>query len=222
MTVSGHSKFLVIYLCFLSLFSFTGGCITAAYRAHPEFESRVVKIKTLTLLPPTVEVYELSPSGLPELRDDWSLRGKKNLEEALLDKFMKKQYRIQTLLGDRGVRAELAEIQALYSQVNKSVQLHSYGPQVFPEKVTQFEYGIGSIQRVVEACGTDSLVFVTGFDQVSRHDPKTYVSIAIADSSGTILWYCVKGSRGSHELTDPSSTAMLVDDILSGFPKRSK
>jgi hypothetical protein len=159
---------------------------------------------------------------LPELRDDWCALGKKNLEEALVEKFRKKQYSIYPPCGDSEVQKELREIQSLYAQVNKSVQLHSYGPQVFPEKVTRFEYGMGSIQRLVEACGTDSLVFVNGFDQVSPHNPKTYVSIAVADSSGTILWYSVKGSKGGYELKDPSSTAMLVEEILSSFPKSSE
>lgn len=222
MTVSRSVKLLLIPLSLFPLFCFTEGCMLAPYRAHPQFESRVAKIKALTLVPPAVEVYELSPSGLSELRDDWSMLGRKNLEEALIEKFTRKQYSIRTLRADLEVRKELAEIQALYTQVNRSVQLHSYGPQVFPEKVTQFEYGMGSIQRVLEACGTDSLVFVTGFDQVSPNNPKTYVSIALADSSGTILWYCVKGSKGGHELKDPFSTAMLVEEILSSFPKRAE
>ena len=223
MTVSGSVKFfLLVPLCLILLFPFTDGCAPAEYRVHPQFESRVAKIKALTLVSPTVEVYEFSPSGLSELRDDWCVLGKKNLEEALVEKFRKKQYSVYTPPGDSAVRKELAEIQALYAQVNRSVQLHSYGPQVFPEKVTRFEYGMGSIQRVVEACGTDSLVFVTGFDQVSPYNPKTYVSIAVVDSSGTVLWYCVKGSKGGYELKDPFSTAMLVEDILSSFPKRAE
>ena len=194
----------------------------APHRAHPQFESRVAKIKALTLVPPAVEVYELSPSGLSELRDDWCMLGRKNIEEALIEKFTSKRYIIRTLRPDSEVRKELAEIQALYTQVNRSIQLHSYGPQVFPEKVIRFEYGVGSVQRVLEACGTDSLVFVTGFDQVSPDNPKTYISIALADSSGTILWYGVKGSKGGHELKDPFSTAMLVEEILSSFPKRAE
>ena len=222
MTVSRSVKLLLILLCLFLLFCFTEGCMPAPYRVHPQFESKVAKIKALTLVPPAVEVYELSPSGLSELRDDWCMLGRKNLEEALIEKFTRKQYSIRSLRADSEVRKELAEIQALYTQVNRSVQLHSYGPQVFPEKVTQFEYGMGSVQRVLEACGTDSLVFVTGFDQVSSDNPKTYVSIALADSSGTILWYCVKGSKGGHELKDPFSTAMLVEEILSSFPKRAE
>jgi len=222
MTVSRSVKLLLIPLCLFPLICFTEGCMPAPHRAHPQFESRVAKIKALTLVPPAVEVYELSPSGLSELRDDWCMLGRKNIEEALIEKFTSKRYIIRTLRPDSEVRKELAEIQALYTQVNRSIQLHSYGPQVFPEKVTRFEYGMGSVQRVLEACGTDSLVFVTGFDQVSSDNPKTCVSIALADSSGTILWYGVKGSKGGHELKDPFSTAMLVEEILSSFPKRAE
>ena len=222
MTVLRSAKFLLFPLCLFPLFYFMEGCMPAPYRTHPQFESRVAKIKALTLVPPAVEVYELFPSGLSELREDWSVLARKNLEEALAENFRRKHYSIRTLRADSEVRKELAEIRALYTEVNRSVQLHSYGPQVFPEKVTRFEYSIGSIQTVLEACGTDSLVFVTGFDQVSSQDPKTYVSVAVTDSSGTILWYCVKGSRGGNELKNPQSTALLVKEILSPFPKRAE
>jgi hypothetical protein len=63
------------------------------------------------------------------------------------------------------------------------------------------------------------MVFARGFDQISEGSRVTYISIALADSSGTILWYCVKGSRGDHDLRDPTSAAKLVDALLSGFPE---
>jgi hypothetical protein len=222
MTVSWSIKFPLFPLCLLTFFCFWEGCVPNDHRVHPQFESRVTNIKALTLVPPRVEVYELSSSGLAELRDDWCALGRKNLEDALVEKFTKKRYSIRPPCGDSTVQKELAEIQALYVQVNKSVQLHSYGPQVFPEKVIWFEYGMGSIQGLVEECGTDSLVFVNGFDQVSSQNPKTYVSIAVADSSGAILWYGLKGSKGGYELKDPSSAATLVEEILSSFPKSAE
>jgi hypothetical protein len=101
----------------------------APHRAHPQFESRVAKIKALTLVPPAVEVYELSPSGLSELRDDWCMLGRKNIEEALIEKFTSKEYRL-AFLPLRG-----AFMHFRHSTPSKQIHSkHSYGPQVFPEK----------------------------------------------------------------------------------------
>lgn len=207
-------------LSIICLFFASGCCIAPSYRAHPEFETRVKKINHIALLPPVVEIYDVSPSGVAELRDDWCVLGRKSLEKALVEELEEKRYVVHSLTTDDKVGQEVQQIQALFKQVNKSVQLHSYGPQVFNEKMRNFEYGLGSLEKVMEACGTDSMVFVTGFDQVSTRRPKTYISMAMVDTSGTILWYCVKGSKGKHQLKDPVSSAMLVEDILSSFPKR--
>lgn len=192
------------------------------YRAHPEFDTRVEQIRNVALLPPVVQIYEVSPSGVAELRDDWCVLGEKNLEKAFAEQMKEKRYVVRTLRTNDGFRKEVQQIQALYKLVNKSIQLHSYGPQVFPEKTTRFEYGLGSLEEVLAANGTDSMVFIMGFDQVSSRTTKTYISVAVADTSGTILWYAVKGSTGKHRLKDPSGSAMLVEDILSSFPKRAE
>jgi hypothetical protein len=182
----------------------------------------VKQIKNVALLPPLVQIYHVSPSGVAELRDDWCLLGERSLEKAFIQKMEEKRYVVRTLRSDNGLGKELEQIRALYKQVNKSVQLHSYGPQVFPEKTIRFEYGLGSLEEVLEANGTDSMVFIMGFDHVSSRTPKRYISVAVADPSGTILWYCGKGSTAEPGLKDPAGSAMLVEDILSSFPKRAE
>jgi len=212
----------LLYISIASLFCAAGCSVPRPYRAHPEFDTRVKQIKNLALLPPVVQIYEVSPSGVAELRDDWSALGEKSLEKAFVEQMKEKRYVVRTLRAKDGLGKDVQQIQALYKQVDKSVQLHSYGPQVFPEKTTCFEYGLGSLEEVLSANGTDSMVFIMGFDQVSSRTPRTYISVAVADTSGTILWYAVKGSTGKQRLKDPSGSAMLVEDILSSFPKRAE
>jgi hypothetical protein len=173
-------------------------------------------------MPPVVQVYAVSPSGVAELRDDWCALAKKSVERAFVEQMEEKRYVVSTWRPESGLGKEVAEIQALYKQVNRSVQLHTYGPQVFPEKATRFEYGLGSLEEVLAANGSDSAVFIMAFDHVSPRTPQTTMSVAVADTSGTILWYCVKGSKGKHRLMDPSGSALLVKDVLSAFPKRAK
>jgi len=212
----------LLFIGLAGLFCAPGCCVPPPYRAHPEFETRVKQIRTVSLMPPVVQIYEVFPSGVAELRDDWCALGQKSVEKAFVEQMKEKRYVVSTLRTDGRLGKEVEQIQALYKQVNKSVQLHSYGPQVFPEKATRFEYGLGSLEEVLAANGTDSVVFIMAFDHVSPRTPHTTMSVAVADTSGTILWYCVKGSTDKHRLKDPSGSALLVEDILSSFPKRAK
>ena len=212
----------LLFIGLAGLFCAPGCCAPPPYRAHPEFDTRVKQIRTVSLMPPVVQVYEVFPSGVAELRDDWCALGEKSVEKAFVEEMKEKRYVVSTVRTDGPLGKDVQQIQALYKQVNKSVQLHSYGPQVFPEKATRFEYGVGSLEEVLAASGTDSVVFIMAFDRVSTRTPKTTMSVAVADTTGTILWYCVKASTGEHRLKDPLGSALLVEDILSSFPKRAK
>jgi hypothetical protein len=212
----------LLFISLAGLFCASGCCVPPPYRAHPEFDTRVKQIRTVSLMPPVVQIYEVFPSGVVELRDDWSALGEKTVAKAFVEQMKEKQYAVRTLKTDGRLGKEVQQIQALYKQVNKSVQLHSYGPYVFPEKATRFEYGVGSLEAVLSANGADSAVFITAVEYVSPQTPETTMSVAVADATGTILWYRVKGSTGKHRLEDPSGSALLVEDILSSFPKRAK
>jgi len=76
-----------------------------------------------------------------------------------------------------------AEIQALYTQVNRSIQLHSYGPRSFLKKSPGSNTAWGLLQRVLEACGTDSLVFVNGLRPSLIRQPEDLCEHRTCDSS---------------------------------------
>lgn len=48
---------------------------------------------------------------------------------------------------------------------------------------------------------------------------KNLIDLAIADSSGTILYYSVKGSIQGNDLRDPASANIMVRELLSGFSR---
>jgi hypothetical protein len=45
------------------------------------------------------------------------------------------------------------------------------------------------------------------------------IDLAVADSSGTILYYSVKGTNQGEDLRNPVSTAAMIRDLLSGFSR---
>lgn len=192
-------------------------CAPTTYRAHPEFEIKARNFNTLGLMLCDIKVYEVSGLGLVELRDDWCATVRKNIRNALIKSLKEKHYNIKTLTIDEEMREEIEEIQALYMVVNKSIQLHTYGPQLFPEKEKHFDYSLGSVEKILQNSGTDSLLFVCGLDHVSSSQEAAFVSVAVVDSSGTIIWYSMKGIRGEHGLRNPESASELVHNILASF-----
>jgi len=221
MIISKKRKRFLFPFASLCLLITVFGCASPAYRTHSEFRERVKNIGIPVLVLSDVRLYEISPGGIVELRDDWCAIGKHNLLSALLANLNDKHYNVKSLIPHKGVEKEMEEIQALYRAVTRSIKLHAYGPQLFPEKLRNFDYSLGSIERILRKCEADSLIFVDALGYVSTNKPKASVSLCVSDSSGTIVWYCVKGSLGEYDLRDPESATKLVKDMLSCFPEVS-
>ncbi len=206
-----------IVLVVFCLFSAVAGCALPPWRVNPEWTTRAKDIRALLVVPAEVRIYQVSPGEMMQLKKDWSETGRRNLDNAILQGFRNRNYRVKLLKAEGEIQREVMRILPLFRAVNKSIQLHTYGPQIFPDKIADFDYSLGSLKGLLEKLHCDAMIFARGFDQVSKGARKTYMSLALADSSGTILWYGVKGSRGDHDLRDPKSAENLVDALLSDF-----
>ncbi len=76
-----------------------------------------------------------------------------------------------------------------------------------------------SLESILQKLGADAMIFVTGYDQVFNGGRKALIDLAIADSSGTILYYTVKGTTEGKDLRDPADTAALIRDLLTSFSR---
>ena len=195
------------------------GCGLATQRIHPEFEIRVTKIRNAVLVPPDVDIYELSSAGPVMLRNDWSAAGRINLQQALLHSLGNKRFSVKPLAGNSEIAEELAEIRSLYKLVNKSMQRHTFGPGKATDKYHGFKYSLGSLEDILEELDADSLIFISGSEHISRGGRKALIDLAIADSSGTIVYYSVRGCKEGNDLRDPKSAAFMIQDLLLSFSK---
>jgi hypothetical protein len=172
---------------------------------------------------PDIRVYDFTAQGRWELRNDWSERVNQNLLLTLRRTLEKRSYTVRVFTADDpSLNSEMAEILALYEAVNTSIRLHTFGPQVFPQKVDHFEYSLGDLGGLLRSRSWDSFVLVGGFHQVLRNTGRTGVSMALADSSGSILWYCMKVFEGDHDLRDPNGAEMIVESMLASFSPEDK
>ena len=163
---------------------------------------------------------ELLPSGLIRPRDDWSTVGCRNLQNAISIHLKDTDITLISLAADTHTAQEITEIQALYRLVHKSMWQQTFNARHDTLARRRFEYSVGSIETLLNKLGADAMIFVSGYDRVSNAGRKALIDLAIADTSGTILYYAVKGSIQGGDLRDPASAAIMVQELLSGFPRK--
>jgi hypothetical protein len=221
------------------------GCAPVTYRAHPELEMLSKNIKTLGFTSPDIKIYEFTAGGIRELRDDWCLKGRQNVQWAFMDCLNDKSLKMKPILKDKASEEEMEDIYALYRAVSASIFLHTYGDFKFPEKQKNFDYSIGSIENILKKHEVDTLIIISGYDEIATSGRKaltvagmvagavtgvmivpragiTALTVALIDPSGAILWHNAKASQGGHDLRNAESANALVKDILSSFPRLGK
>jgi hypothetical protein len=210
------------FFALLCLLGAIAGCASKAYRINPDRAIQTEHLQALALVPAEVSIYQVSPGGLVRLQNIWSETGRRNLNHAILQGLAKRHYTMRLLKTEKSLPPDMEQVLPLYRAVDKSIRLHTYGPQIFPDKMVHFDYSVGPLKELLKKLHCDTLLFARGYEQVSEGPRKTYMSLALADASGAILWYGVKGSRGDHDLRDSASAAKLVEGLLSDFPEKKK
>lgn len=195
------------------------GCTLNAHRMHPDFHNRVDFIKKSVLIRPDVSMYELSPVGTAVLRDDWSRIGRENLQIAILKDFSEKKCDVKLAEKDVQSENEIKEIQALYRLVHKTMDQHTFGSRPNTANGNDFVYSLGPLESFLQKFDADAIIFVTGYDQVFYDGRKALIDLAIADSTGFILYYTVKGTTNGKDLRDPDSTMEFIRDLLASFSR---
>jgi uncharacterized protein (DUF927 family) len=166
-----------------------------------------------------VKIYQMTSDGEVTLRDDWSAVGRKNLQDAISLNFRSRQSDLKTLESNIQTSGQIEEIKALYKLVHKSMDQQTFGSSRNNSKNRGFQYCLGSMEAILQKLDADAAIFVTGYDKVSAGGRKSMIDLAIADSSGTILYYSVSGTIKGNDLRDPESAQLMVRDLLAGFSK---
>lgn len=196
------------------------GCATSTDRRHPEFNHRIQPIKTVCLLPSDAIVYEELPDGRFKQRNDRSEAAGLSVQQALVTELTARDFRVLTYpVGATHRTAELQEVLNLYRVVNKSIQLHTFGPEVFTAKQSRFDYSVGPLKTLLQQNGADAFVFIRVLYRFSSQRSRSFVSLGLADATGAILWYGANGSREAAGIGDPDETIHLVQKVLSNFPE---
>ena len=162
-------------------------------------------------------MFDRSSSRVAVLRDDWSSIGRENLQIAIKQHLAQKQCRLKLMQMDEKTTEQMAEVWALYELVHKTMTRQTFNSDHKSTETKNFDYSLGSLETILHQQAADSMIFVTGYDEIFENGRKALIDMAIADSSGTILYFSVKGTTQGKDLRDPADAAELVEDLLSDF-----
>lgn len=220
-----------ILLGVVAVLVLAGAAPTDEHRVHPEFESRIAAIRTLGLVEPTVDAFELDASGARVPRPDWSELGRANVLAALETEMRAHGFEVKTFSPAEGeTKEELRQVRLLYEAVGAAIVQATYVNQ-FPWKLDRFEYTVGDIHALTAAAGVDALVFTYGIANISSGGRVAlqvlgaagsgidWLVAGIVDGNGDVLWFGRVHSTAS-DVRDPRTAAILVRTATDLLPRR--
>ncbi len=223
----------------------SSGCIPVMQNNFADLEMRARKLKNISVLAPKIKVYELSAGDVSELRDDWSAVGTGNTEKSVIAELKRKGVSASILRPKSAIKEEYEDLMLLYDAVMASVYRHTVvrqgNPEVFPEKIRDFDYAVGSLDSILSGNKADGLLIVSGSDEISTSGRKalrvvqainpfaqaqmsgvTFIEAALVDRKGNILWWESFANSGGYDLRDPNSAGKFVTELLDRFPGGGK
>ncbi|HVN47860.1 MAG TPA: hypothetical protein VMU30_03450, partial [Bacteroidota bacterium] len=222
------------------------GCTPSAYLLRPN-ESIAPAIKTVSLLPPKVEVFEVSAGGSYDKKDDWSQKGNDNIQAGIvtaMKKYSDIHFSILKIDSTQSIQKNiLQDADALYDAVNRSIAAHAYLSSInyFHGKRENFQYAIDtSIQSLdttadafllirakdyVASSGRTAVqvasVLVGAFAgiRVTPNSLPTEVETALIDRrTGQVIWHSMVAENGTYTLRDETAESSLFTKMFKGIP----
>ncbi len=238
------------FIIFLFFILTVSGCATYVKKS-PAFDTAIKEIKTIAVMPPDIEVYQLSAGGVRELMDEWSDTAqalfRKSLEKNLADRF---GYKVK-FIDKEWLKANYKELwnenKALYQAVAISALMHAYpGELSFPDKTKSFDYTLGQeLSQLAKVCQADALLFVQGVDHEATAGRTallvwnlvmagfTGVSIipvtpsnmnmGLADAkTGALAWFKITAHDAEYSFRNEQHVNILVEWFTRDFLQKKK
>lgn len=196
---------------------FVSGCTVATERLHPQFPDYRQTMGVMLVLDPEIDIYENFPDGSRMFHEVYSNDSQRAAQQAIVRELQERQFSVLTVNPDTVPPGEMISIAALFRSVNRSIQLHTFGPQLFPTKTSLFEYNLGPVADILKVYGADGLVLALGHQTGTDQPVRNWLSIAIVEPEGRIIWYGIQGDHERFNIHDEKGVHALVASTLANF-----
>ncbi|HUJ18566.1 MAG TPA: hypothetical protein VL197_11305 [Nitrospirota bacterium] len=202
------------------------GC--ALPKVHLDYDQRAAKIKTVAILGPEVDAYEVH-FGAREKHDDWTGQASRNLVDAATKELSARGFSV-TLIPRKGKDEEtVEEVYGLFDSIAWSYRAHvtpDNSSWRFPHKMDSLDYSVGPLDDLLAANHAEALLLIDGFVQRSDNplmQRGSLLELALADRSGTLLWFDRRfkpyQAFTSWDPTDPDHANVMVRDLFKSLPE---
>ncbi len=206
-----NRSILILIVLFLS------GCAYTSERLHPQFPSYQRTMRVMLVLVPEIGLFEQIPDGSRLFQDIQSQEAQRSAQQSIVRQLQSRHFTVQTADAEMMQSNELVGVIKLFRTVNRSIQLHTFGPQPFPTKISAFEYNLGPVTEILKAYKADGLVLALGHQTGSDQPTKNWLSIAVVEPEGRIIWYGLQGDHRRFNFQQPESTTALVAYTMANF-----
>ena len=171
----------------------------------------------MLVLMPEIGIFEQMPDGSRLFQDILSQEAQRNAQQSIVRQLEERQFTVQTADSRMMRSSELLSVTSLFRSVNRSIQLHTFGPQLYPAKLSAFEYNLGPVADILKANRADALVLALGHQTASPQPVKNWLSIAVVEPEGRIIWYGLQGNHQKFNLQTAEGLSALVETTLINF-----
>lgn len=184
------------------------GCAQSTIQRHPHFNDHRQTMTTLLVPMPVISVFESLPDGTQFKQNQVSWNLQHVAQQAIVDQLIQRGFKVSRSSFEKTQHPDLRSVTSLFKSVNRSIQLHVLGPQIFPAKIRNFEYSVGSISAILADANADGLVLTMGYQFGIVQKNETWFSIAVCNPDGQIIWYRM---LSSHPQIKPGSATEIPD-----------
>ena len=193
------------------------GCTGSADRFAPQFATYRQAMHTLLLLQPEVRFFEQLPDGSRLFQDIESQAAGQQLQRSIARQLQQHGFAVATADAQTMGLPGVAEVASLYRSVNHAIRLHTFGPQIYPAKVKEFDYRLGSISEILQASQADGLVLAIGYQAHARPAAQNWLAIAVVEPAGRIVWYARHSAPGKFDLRCSDGIDRMVAGTMAHF-----
>ena len=172
---------------------------------------------TMLVLVPEIGIFEQLPDGSRLFQDTQSQEAQRNAQQSIVRQLQERHFTVKTADTRIMQLPELLSVTSLFRSVNRSIQLHTFGPQIYPAKLSAFDYSLGPVADILKANRADGLVLALGHQTASAQPTQNWLSIAVVEPEGRIIWYGLQGDHQRFNLQTSEGLTALVGTTLANF-----
>ncbi len=228
-----------VALTVLLALSLLAGCVQTPLRMAEPADARQGADRVL-VVPPDIQLSELTAGGLNEPRADWTATAKSNLLEAL-DTFLENRRDVlveyRKPKADPAVSREHAQLTKLHEAVGRAIVIHHYYPTYkLPTKGDKLDYSLGRgaaslgethdcryglfiyIRDSYASSGRVAAILLAAMLNVQLQGGTQVGFASLVDlQTGEFVWFN-RLYRGIGDLRTDTAAQETVEELLSDFP----